>query len=106
MTSHKCPKCGLVSFTTAANCKGCQSSLKGSSAGAKPSPSFEAYEIDEAKPRSSFSPLRILLLILLLGIPGWLYYQSQENAIVEQKEQQKKLEQEEAQRRSERAFDR
>lgn len=94
MTSHKCPKCGLVSFNTAANCKGCQASLKVSGAGAKAATSFEAYDIDDAKPRSSFSPLKVLLLILLLAIPGWFYYQSQENAIVEEKEQQKKIDRE------------
>lgn len=96
MISHKCPKCGLVSFNTAANCKGCQASLKVSDAGAKSAASFDAYEIDDDKPRSSFSPLKVLLLILLLAIPGWLYYQSQENAIVEEKEQQKKLDQEQS----------
>ncbi len=98
MTSHKCPKCGLVSFNTAANCKRCQASLTGSGERAKSAASFEAYEIDDAKPRSSFSPLKVLLLILLLAIPGWFYYQSQETAIVEEKEQQKKLDQEQSMR--------
>jgi hypothetical protein len=106
MTSHKCPNCGLVSFVTAANCKRCQASLKVSGEEAQAATSFEAYEIDDAKPGSSFSPLRVLLLILLLAIPGWLYYRSQEQAIVVQQEQQKKLEQEEWQRRNEEAFGR
>ena len=95
MTSHKCPKCGLVSFTTAVNCKGCNASLKASGDGMKPATSFEVVALSDGEPRSSFPPLRVLLLILLLVIPGWFYYRSQENAIDIQKEQQKKFEREE-----------
>ena len=106
MTSHKCPKCGLVSFTTAANCKGCQASLKVSGEAAKAATSFEAYEIDDDEPRRGFSPLRVLLLILLIAIPGWLYYQSQQQAVVDQIDQRKKQEREEARKGNEEAIKR
>lgn len=89
MTSHKCSKCGLVSFTTAANCKRCQASLAGSSEATKSTVSFEAYEIDDAKPRSSFSPLRVLLLILLVAGPLWYYCKSSETAVAEQETAEK-----------------
>ena len=96
MTSHKCPKCGLVSFTTAANCKGCQASLKVSGGAAKPANTAEAYVVEDDEPRRGFSPLKVLLLILLIAIPGWLYYRSQEQAVADQIEQRKKDEQQEA----------
>ena len=96
MTSHKCPKCGLVSFTTAANCKRCQASLKVSGGAAKAATTVEAYEVDDDEPRRGFSPLRVLLLILLIAIPGWLYYRAQEQAVADQIEQRKKQEEENA----------
>jgi hypothetical protein len=96
MNSRKCPKCGLVSFTTAASCKGCQSSLKVSGEVAKAATTVEAYEVDHDEPRRGFSPLRVLLLILLIAIPGWLYYRAQEQAVADQIEQRKKDEQQQA----------
>ena len=93
MTSHKCPKCGLVSFATTGSCKRCQASLNVS---AEAAASFAAREIDDAEPQRRFSPLRVLLLILLIAIPGWLYYRAQEQALADQIEQRKKQEREES----------
>lgn len=75
MSSRKCPKCGLVSFATTENCNRCKASLKVSDERATAKTSFVESETYETKSRRVFSPLRVLLLVLLFAIPVWYYYQ-------------------------------
>ena len=85
MDSIKCSQCGLTSFRTADHCRGCNARLT-----APPPPvesqsdppkalpqsmgiSVNEYVSDDPKRPSSFSPLRVLLLILMVAGPGWYF---------------------------------
>ena len=75
MSARKCPKCGLVSFATRESCKGCKSRVF-SHERPESATSLAVSTFDDAEPRRGFSPLRVLLLILLIAVPLWYYTQS------------------------------
>ena len=84
MSSRKCPTCGLVSFAGAESCKRCKA---GNSASPRPTTSETSSretETSNAKSRSSISPLRILLFVLLLALPGMYYYRAQQRETIAQ----------------------
>lgn len=92
MTSQKCPNCGMVNFASAQNCQRCRTGLNGSPASSQLEAKPDIYETADAKSRWSFSPLKALLLILLVVIPCWLYYRSQESARADEQQRLKKWE--------------
>lgn len=93
MHSRKCPGCGLVSFATTDDCKRCKTSLKVADERVESKTSPTAYGIYDDEPRRSFSPLRILLLILLVGLPLWYYCQSSQTGAVEDRAADEKKQQ-------------
>ena len=81
MSSRKCSKCGLVSFATADNCKRCSTSLKDAQAKAVSNIPSKEIVFDDDEPRRGISPLKILLLILLIALPCWYYFSSSQKAV-------------------------
>lgn len=88
MSSTKCSQCGLVNFLSAEHCKRCKASLSApeapeesaaspdeavaQSASDSTSESIPYVHYDsEPEPRRSISPLRILLVILLIVGAAW-----------------------------------
>ena len=99
MTSQKCPNCAMVNFASSESCRRCKAALKAAPASPQPTPVAsppapkpDVYETTDAKSRWSFSPLKVLLIILLIAVPCWFYYRSQEEARVDEQQQLKKWE--------------
>jgi hypothetical protein len=91
MSARKCPKCGMVSFATQESCKRCNSRVVTSHDEAEFTSSRAMSSFDDAEPRRGFSPLKVLLLILLFAVPLWYYTQSGiSSAAAERVEDEKK----------------
>jgi len=93
MSSTKCSQCGLINFLSADNCKRCGMTLLGLPAphGTNysptevPTPSGNDSKSEavssrpyDTKPRASISPLRILVLILLVVGVAWYQFDKEE----------------------------
>jgi hypothetical protein len=89
MSSTKCSKCGLTNFVSAEHCKRCKASLVGAStpneSGFSPAPApIQAPSaksecvFEDAEPRRPISPLRILVLVLLVVGVTWFLIQKEE----------------------------
>ena len=91
MSSIKCSECGLTNFETAEHCKRCKASLSTPPAAPKesnsepveafvePAPAVrrELAPFDIPEPRASISPLRILVLVLMVVGLTWYYFRSE-----------------------------
>jgi hypothetical protein len=93
MPSRKCPTCGFVNFARAETCKRCEAGLDVSEERTEAKTSFEEYETYEAPSRRPFSPLRVLLLILLVGGAIWFYCQSSEKDVAGERASDEKKQQ-------------
>lgn len=97
MPTLTCPKCGWINFDTARNCKKCITSLIQTQSGA----SFGEDRLKDVRRGKSISPLKILLIVLVMLVPGWYYYQSLEKERVAQEQKQKEGEKEYAKQKEE-----
>ena len=116
MSSAKCGQCGLVNFLSAQHCKRCQASLdtpttieqSSSNPVAAPFPSLadppKAIVPLYDKPRRALSPLRILIVVLLIIGAAWYKIDRDETARLAQAKadkefnQQRRIEDDNAQR--------
>ncbi|HEX8843595.1 MAG TPA: hypothetical protein VF791_03075 [Pyrinomonadaceae bacterium] len=92
MISQKCSKCGFVSFATAGNCKSCDADLSGNPA--QPVAAASEGVSDVGRSRLSISPLRILILVLLVVGTYWYFYQKEDQKRIADEQRQKKLDEE------------
>ena len=106
MSFTKCSQCGLINFLSAENCKRCGMTLLGSPAPhgtnhssiAVPTPSRNASKREavasnpyNTEPRASISPLRILVLVLLVVGVGWYQYDKEETRRAAEAEKDQEL---------------
>ena len=78
MTSVKCSQCGLINLSTSEFCKRCKASLalepeSTSSFVSPPAPEYPVID-DEQPSRWRLSPLRILILVLVVVFAVWYQF--------------------------------
>ena len=99
MSSIKCNQCGLPNFSSSEHCKRCKASLFASPAPAETTArAAESKDYlavyDESEPRRfSLSPLRILLLVILVASPVAVYFYQSNAAHEEQVKKDKEFDQ-------------
>jgi len=100
MTSTRCPQCGLTNFSSSESCKRCRASLAPAAESAPTfvSPPPPEYQVDDDDQPSRWrvSPLRILIVVLLLVFAVW-YQISRDDAA---REAQSKKDKEFAEKRA------